>query len=177
VEPLVSGAISKWSRKNPGYIDRQLFGQAMMDILKISPEVSKAASGPNAPLGKPTVKALTDAVDGVLKAAPDDQLKTFFHGVIERSVGDPDKIKAELVAWFDNAMDRVSGWYKRWTQLISFIVALILSVVLNIDTTKKSRGAVDAAQARSRVDQEFATRRCFSPPARRRHRVGRGYGK
>ena len=51
-------------------------------------------------------------------------------------MGDPDKIKAELVAWFDNAMDRVSGWYKRWTQLIGFIVALIMAAGLNIDTIK-----------------------------------------
>jgi len=131
-----AGSISKWSRKNPAYIDRQLFGQAMLDILKISPEVFKAASDPNAPSGKPTVAALKTAVDGVLGPAPDLQLKNFFYGVIERSVGDPDKIKAELVAWFDNAMDRVSGWYKRWTQLIGFIVALIMAAGLNIDTVK-----------------------------------------
>jgi hypothetical protein len=137
-------SISKWNRKNPAYIDRQLFGQAMLDILKISPEVANAANNPNAPLGKPTVEGLKTAVNAALTAAataqnnpaPDDQLQKFLHGIIERSLGDPDKIKGELVAWFDNAMDRVSGWYKRWTQLIGFIVALILAVGLNIDAAK-----------------------------------------
>jgi hypothetical protein len=41
-----------------------------------------------------------------------------------------------LIAWFDNAMDRVSGWYKRWTQLIGFIIALILAAALNIDAVE-----------------------------------------
>src|SRR5208282_1737985 len=38
-----------------------------------------------------------------------------------------------LSTWFDSAMDRVGGAYKRWTQLVSFIVALILAAALNID--------------------------------------------
>jgi hypothetical protein len=140
-------SISAWNRKNPAYIDRQLFGQAMLDILKISPAVANAANSPSAPLGKPTVGELKTVVDGALKtaataqgnAAPDDQLQKFLHGIIERSVGDPDKIKAELVAWFDNSMDRVSGWYKRWTQFISIIVALILAAGLNINTVEVAK--------------------------------------
>jgi hypothetical protein len=139
---------SAWNRKNPAYIDRQLFGQAMLDILKISPEVANAANNPNAPLGKPTVAALKTAVDSALKVAstaqgktaPDDQLQELLYGIIERSLGDPDKIKQEMIAWFDNAMDRVSGWYKRWTQLIALIVALILATTLNIN-------AIDVAKA------------------------------
>jgi len=135
VSPRGSGDDASTPRKNdPAYIDRQLFGQAMLDILKISPAVAASAANPNAPLGKPTVEALKTAVDNALTdastakdKAPDAQLQKLLHGIIERSLGDPDKIKGELVAWFDNAMDRVSGWYKRWTQWISIIVALILA--------------------------------------------------
>jgi len=119
--------LRKWKWKNPAYIDRQLFGQAMLDVLKISPEIANAAKKPNAPFGKPTVdelktavqRALQDAATAIANAAKkpnapvDDQLQKFLDGIIERSLGDPDKIKGELVAWFDNAMDRVSGWYKR----------------------------------------------------------------
>jgi hypothetical protein len=147
INPRSSGtdsSNSKWNRKNPAYIDRQLFGQAMLDILKISTQVAASANNPNAPGAKPSVDALKETVDNTLavasaaqgKRTPDDQLQKFLHGIIERSLGDPDKIKGELVAWFDNAMDRISGWYKRWTQLIGFIVALIMATGLNIDTVK-----------------------------------------
>jgi hypothetical protein len=128
VNPRGSGSgttSSAFQKTDPAYIDRQLFGQAMLDILKISPEV--AAN----PAASPPVADLKAAVDGVLQ--PDPQIQNLLHGIIERSVGDPNKIKAELVAWFDNAMDRVSGHYKRWTQLMSFVVALVLAGLLNVD--------------------------------------------
>jgi hypothetical protein len=128
VNPRGSGSgttSSTFQKTDPAYIDRQLFGQAMLDILKISPTI---AANPAAP---PTVAALKVAVGAVLQSDP--QIKNLLDGIIERSVGDPNKIKAELVAWFDNAMDRVSGYYKRWTQVISFVVALALAALLNVD--------------------------------------------
>lgn len=128
VNPRGSGSgttSSTFQKTDPAYIDRQLFGQAMLDILKISPQI---AANPSA---SPTVADLKVAVGAVLQSDP--QIKNLLDGIIERSVGDPNKIKAELVAWFDNAMDRVSGYYKRWTQVISFVVALTLAGLLNVD--------------------------------------------
>jgi hypothetical protein len=130
VNPRGDGTVTSASSPNkndPAYIDRQLFSQAMLDILKISPEIATA------PGGKPTTTTLKNAVDSALGAQPSAQLQTFFHGVIDRSLGDPDKIKGELVAWFDNSMDRVSGWYKRWTQVVSIVVGFVLAAGLNID--------------------------------------------
>ena len=34
----------------------------------------------------------------------------------------------------DNGMDRLSGLYKRWTQAISLVIALILAFILNVDS-------------------------------------------
>jgi hypothetical protein len=36
--------------------------------------------------------------------------------------------------WFDNTMDRMNGWYKRWAQKWAFAIGLILAIVLNIDS-------------------------------------------
>ena len=36
--------------------------------------------------------------------------------------------------WFDDTMDRASGWYKRRIQLITIIIALFLTVLTNADT-------------------------------------------
>jgi len=38
--------------------------------------------------------------------------------------------------WFNDAMDRVSGWYKRWTQVMLLVLALGLVVLANADTLK-----------------------------------------
>jgi hypothetical protein len=39
-----------------------------------------------------------------------------------------------LQKWYDSGMDRVSGWYKHETQRILFMVGLIVTVALNVDT-------------------------------------------
>jgi hypothetical protein len=41
-----------------------------------------------------------------------------------------------LEAWYDDSMKRVSGWYKRTSQIRIFVLAGIVTVVLNADTVK-----------------------------------------
>ena len=45
-----------------------------------------------------------------------------------------EKLRENLEGWFNDAMDRFTGWYKRWTRQISFIVAAVVVVVANADT-------------------------------------------
>ena len=45
-----------------------------------------------------------------------------------------DQFDKNVQQWFNEAMDRVSGWYKRWTQTILFVVGLFLVIVVNADT-------------------------------------------
>ena len=53
---------------------------------------------------------------------------------IDAAQGDLNRAQAHLEAWFDSAMDRVSGAYKRATQLVIFLIGLGVAVVLNVDT-------------------------------------------
>jgi hypothetical protein len=46
---------------------------------------------------------------------------------------DMEKFKENIEVWFNNAMDRVGGWYKRKTQWVIGLVAIILTVMLNVD--------------------------------------------
>ena len=39
-----------------------------------------------------------------------------------------------IEGWFNDAMDRVGGWYKRWTQRIQLVLAVLIVLLLNIDT-------------------------------------------
>ena len=36
--------------------------------------------------------------------------------------------------WFNESMDRLSGWYKRKAQLLAFLIGLILAAALNVDS-------------------------------------------
>jgi hypothetical protein len=55
-------------------------------------------------------------------------------GIVDRTTGDVGKIRDELATWFDNGMDRISGTYKRKTQVWSFFAALIIAGLFNVSS-------------------------------------------
>jgi hypothetical protein len=42
-------------------------------------------------------------------------------------------VSAPLEKWFDSAMDRAAGWYKRQAQLTSMVIGLVIAVAANAD--------------------------------------------
>jgi len=114
----------------PAYIASAQFAAALMDILGLS-----TAGQPTAVLQASVDAKLPPRVDAKQPAA-NPQIHALVSGIVQRAGGDLTVIKTELAGWFDNAMDRLSGAYKRKTQLVSFLVALILSATLNIDSVR-----------------------------------------
>ena len=103
----------------PAYIDPLHFAGAMLDDLKI---VAGTAA---------TMKA---AIASSPLIAGDTQMTTMLTGMADRADGDLAKLRTSIAGWFDAGMDRVSGTYKRWTQLFCFVFGLAIAIVLNIDT-------------------------------------------
>ncbi len=66
-----------------------------------------------------------------------ETLKALLVG-IEESVKQGDQVIAQVrtnfESWYNNSMDRLIGMYKRKTQIISFIVGLLLAFLLNVDS-------------------------------------------
>jgi hypothetical protein len=54
--------------------------------------------------------------------------------MINEAGTDINKLKSSLEAWYDSAMDRVSGWYKYHAQWVLFWIGLSLAAGLNADT-------------------------------------------
>jgi len=57
--------------------------------------------------------------------APPDRLKQrVLRGAVQENVE----------TWFNDSMERVAGWYKRKTQTLTFALALVFTVALNVDS-------------------------------------------
>jgi hypothetical protein len=68
-----------------------------------------------------------------IEAIPDPQLRLVLLGLYRRA-GDLQHFQQGIAAWFDNAMERTSGAYKRRQTLISLLISLLLAIMLNIDS-------------------------------------------
>ncbi len=63
-----------------------------------------------------------------------EELKNVLLQFANEAEGDLDAFKGKVGTWYNNVMDRASGWYKRETQKILVIVGLVIAVVFNADT-------------------------------------------
>lgn len=117
VSPRDSGEATSASglKHKPSYIPSKDFALALIDILK-----RKQVAGQD----------LAEAIGAI----PNQQLKDLLQAMYRHADQDVNQFSIALSKWFDNAMDRLSGTYKRWSQVISFVVALVIVGVLNIDT-------------------------------------------
>lgn len=99
----------------PSYIDPKHFAIALIDSIQTK-------TGDFIQLGAD------------INAIPDPQIKQVLQGIYARSSGKIENVHAELAAWFDSGMDRLSGGYKRRSQLYCFIIALAIAALFNIDS-------------------------------------------
>jgi len=98
----------------PSYIEPAHFAIALVDSLWKTPcDFSQLAS----------------AIDAI----PDPQLRKALQGLYGRA-HDLQQFQDMLASWFDNAMARMSGSYKRKQLLISLLMALLLAIMFNIDS-------------------------------------------
>ena len=114
---LVKGLSAK-TGKAPSYIPSNTFAMAVFDALV-------------PPSGKPTALGELYATAQQLPASP---AKQSMLSIIQHAEGDVNKARAGVENWFNSAMDRLTGEYKRQIQRITLIVALAVTVIIGVDT-------------------------------------------
>ena len=65
---------------------------------------------------------------------PDSNIRDILLAQIGHAQGDVTAIRDGVAQWFDDAMDRVSGVYKRYLKYISLIIGIGLAVAFNADS-------------------------------------------
>jgi len=98
------------------------------------------ATGATAAQLLPVVEAVRASLPAQLSAGlqaaarqHSEELASVLRVLAEQAAGSVERLRTAVEQWFDAGMDRVSGWYKRWTQLWQLIIGLVLAVALNIN--------------------------------------------
>ena len=147
--PLIKGMTNRG--RHPSYLPARIFATTVIDLVTL-----KYAGG-----------ATFANLDSGIKALPDGEVKTSLLALLQQANGEIEALRKAIEGWFDDAMDRVSGWYKRRIQLVTLLVAIALVILSNADTVQISRklwgdpvlraALVDEAKARSQEPQPAAT--------------------
>ena len=69
-----------------------------------------------------------------IQSLPDEDLRNVLNQLLQESEGKIEQFKANVETWYNNIMDRASGWYKRYTQRILVLVGFLIAITFNADT-------------------------------------------
>ncbi len=117
------GAASK-SKRGPSYLSGRNFALAVIEAAGDPEKVSDRLNDITGTLeALPTKSKFRDALVTVTAAAKDDTEAKL------KAIGD----------YFDEAMERAGGVYKRWMQLCSLAIGIVLAVALNADAIHVAR--------------------------------------
>jgi hypothetical protein len=123
-------------RSLPSYISATSFAEAVIDLV-VPDKTGQTEMG--------VIQAGVDALpDGM------EPLKQSLEALVKNAGNDVDAFRTAVEHWYDDHMDRVSGWYKRNTAKITLVAGGILIVLLNINAitigrTLYTQGAVSTA--------------------------------
>jgi hypothetical protein len=130
----------------PSYIPPATFALAVIDMCV-----------PAKGTGERKVEDFAAGVVTELKQYPDLQQNLLI--LIDESGKDMSKLKSNLEGLFNNAMERVSGWYKKKTQIPLFLFATFFCLLSNADTIQIAKSLYNDGALRSALvaqAQEYA---------------------
>lgn len=122
--PLIKSLNEKGTR--PSYIPDAVFARVLLDMF-----------APTGGAVKLPVDKFNEFVSGVTKALPpDSDLRRTLLILAEDAGGDLEKLLASLVVWFNDAMKRVTGWYKNQSQSSLLLISFLVCLALNVDSIR-----------------------------------------
>ena len=146
--PLIKFLAEGKFRNKPSYINSSTFSKVIVDLLR----GNKATSADN--ISSLISKALKDEklMWGNIPIA--EETLNYLNSIWTDAQGDVDKFKATLEDWFDETMERASGWYKNYTQIVLFFIGLVLAIFFNVDTIKITNKLAKDPKLREQVVQQ-----------------------
>jgi len=143
--------IDKWTRRwsNPSYIPSDLFARALMDLI--------ASTNKDGTQQLPA-NILSDFGSTLKDLDDNSEIKRLMMSLTQDVQWEIKTVRENIEKWYDESMDRVSGWYARKAQLIALILALAVSIGFNVDSfliyqALKSNPALASATADFVVSQ------------------------
>ena len=104
-----------WSQRRslPSYISSKSFGEAVIDLVIPDPQ------------GQQT--ELTSIEEIIGKLPPSLPFRQSLESLVKDADGDVGRFRTSVEQWYDDHMDRVSGWYKRHVGKITLVAGAVVS--------------------------------------------------
>lgn len=119
----------------PSYIPSDKFAGTILDLVNNQVHGSKAFD----------INSLREAIEKTDLLSPD--MKRFLLQSIQEAQGEVARVRKDLEVWFNDAMDRIGGAYKKKVQLWIFFISIVVVTAFNADAITLTRYLYDNPDA------------------------------
>jgi hypothetical protein len=139
-DPAAMGRIRRLlGRVNlPSYIPARTFALVLLDTtLPAKPDTAGGTATATTTTTASNRQESHDAFDNLrtsISSLGNAEVEKALMALVDAADNDVAKARQNIEKWFDSSMDRVSGWYKRRTQVIVFIIGLFVTMGVNADS-------------------------------------------
>ena len=133
-------ALFRDERSLPSYIPSRTFALALWNL------ASRRAGELAEPSSPPAAAGFTAAdlkkIREVIDQLPNKELAQALGTLIDEAKGDFNKALKNVEDWYDGAMDRVSGWYKRRVQKHLIVIGCVAALLVNADSVNIAKSLI-----------------------------------
>ena len=109
----------------PGQLVVNIAGDSAPEV-KVPPTASSATTAEQ-------IDAI-NALRGAIQNLPSKEVREALTALVDAAGNDITQVRQNIEDWFNSSMDRVSGWYKRRSQIIVLVIGLIVTIAVNADS-------------------------------------------
>src|SRR6478736_1745580 len=118
-QPNIKYVSSGGLNNKPSYLNPENFSKGVIDVLKDR---------------DPDISVLAGVEQGLSKLPEDSETRKHLQSLLDDANNDVVKFKILLEQWYNETMDRATGWFKRSTQVILVAIGFILAISFNVDS-------------------------------------------
>jgi hypothetical protein len=133
--PYIIKLAKQGKNDRPAYISRATFSKVVIDLLEFNREFPSTI----------------EAIEKSIKTIPGEDTQALLLSFIRDAGGDIAQFRLRLENWYDEMMDRASGWYKRRAQKALLLIGFSISALLNVDTINIAHTLYSDPEARSKI--------------------------
>jgi hypothetical protein len=127
----------------PSYIPSRTFASALLGLQ----QTAVIARGVDVEVG---MRKLSDSIDAI----PSAPVRQAMKALLTNAQGDAVAFRHGVEQWYDDQMERVSGWYRRRIQKVLWVLAFVVAFTLNADALQIAKRLwVDPSQRAAIVNQ------------------------
>jgi hypothetical protein len=127
----------KLRTRYPSYLPSRTFAVALLDL----PKKGETTVPPG--------RSLDDSIAAIQNA----EVRRAIQALVREGDTEIAHVRHRIEQWYDDTMERVSGWYRRRVQLWLWVFAILVAIVLNADSLQIARTLWTQPTTRAQVVQ------------------------